>query len=422
MQRMAILGSRRFLPVFLTQFMGAFNDNLFKNALVILITYRLAALEGVNGQLMVTAAAVIFMTPYLLFSSISGQLADKYNRATLARIIKTAEIIIVILAAIGFFMQATYFLLGILFLLGVQSTFFGPIKYALLPQHLEDNELVTANAYINAGSFIAILIGTLCGGLIILLDNGNTIITIAMLAIAAAGYTASRYIPSAQGADPELSIDWNVMRRSWMMIQKEYKNTRVYTSIMLVSWFWLIGATYLSQFPTLAKDILYADETVVTFFLTLFSVGIAIGAFLCSAIVRGAVSAKTVLWGAVGLSVFTIDLFFATRSFAGNPNQLMNVVQFMQQPGALRVACDLLMVPISAGLFIIPLYAIMQHATEEHARARTVATNNIVNAVFMVLSGVLIMGMLAIKLTIPQVFLTLGIANLYVVYKVRDFK
>lgn len=411
----ALLKTRRFLPLFLTQFLGAFNDNLFKNALVILITYRLAERTGQNAQMLVTAAAAIFMLPYVLFSGLAGQVADKFSRSKLARVTKLWELFIVSVAAVGFYLEGTYFLLFVLFCLGVQATMFGPIKYALLPQHLRDDELVAGNAFINGGTFLAILIGTITGGLLILAPGGDHLMAMGMIAVSLAGYAASRHIPDTPPANPDMKLDKNLFRQSWQMVAHDRKNRRVFRCIMGISWFWLLGATYLSQFPTLAKDVLHADETVVTFFLTLFSIGIAAGSGLCSWILGGQISHRTVRWGALGLSLFTIDLYFATRGIAA-PETLSTLGDFLARPESWRVLIDLLGVPVSAGLFIVPLYAIMQHATEPTHRARTVASNNFINAFFMVLSGLLVMVMLGAQFTVPEVFLTLGIVNLGVVF------
>ncbi|NBO19011.1 MAG: MFS transporter, partial [Proteobacteria bacterium] len=399
-------------PLFVTQFFGAFNDNMFKNALIIIITYRLAEKTGADARMLVTLAALLFMLPYLLFSATAGQFADKLDRAFLARATKLWEIVLVSVAAAGFYAEGTYFLLVVLFCLGTQATFFGPIKYALLPQHLRDDELVAGNAYINAGSFLAILLGTITGGLLILMPAGNHLIAAAMLAVALLGYIASRFIPASPPAMPDLKINWNIAAETWRMVQRDRANKRVFRCILGISWFWLMGATYLSQFPTLAKFVLHADETVVTFFLTLFSVGIAAGSFLCNRILAGSISNRTVKWGAAGLSLFTLDLFFATHNLVPLEGALMNAATFMDREGMWRVVLDLLLVPVSAGLYIVPLYAIMQHESDPDFRARTIATNNVVNALFMVLSGIITMAMLAADFTVPQVFLTLGVLNI----------
>ncbi len=407
-----LLRTRRFLPLFITQFFGAFNDNLFKNALVILIAYRLATESGANAQIMVTLAAALFMLPYLLFSATAGQLADKYDRSRLARITKIWEIAIVIIAACGFYLSNMYFLLLVLFCLGVQATFFGPIKFALLPQHLREDELVAGNAYINAGSFLAILLGTITGGLLILSENGNHLIALGMIATAVTGYLASRFIPYAPPAMPELKIRWNIAAVTWAMVAHDRKNKRVFRCILGISWFWLVGATFLSQFPTYAKDVIHADEAVVTLFLTMFSIGIGIGSFLCNLLLKGQIKSTFVPYAALGLSAFTIDVFFASAHVvSGQGDSLIHVWEFLRYPQNWRVTADLLMISVCAGLYIVPLYAIMQHDSDPESRARTIATNNIVNALFMVGAGVATMAMFAASFTVPQVFLAIGVAN-----------
>lgn len=406
-----LLRSRRFLPLFITQFLGAFNDNLFKNALVILIAYRLAEENGANAQIMVTLAAALFMLPYLLFSATAGQLADKYDRARLARITKIWELVLVSIAAAGFYLSNMVFLLIVLFCLGVQATFFGPIKFSLLPQHLHDNELVAGNAYINAGSFLAILLGTISGGLLILGPHGNHLIAASMVATAILGYLASRYIPPATPAMPNLKIRWNIAAVTWAMVAHDRKNTRVFRCILGISWFWLVGATFLSQFPTLAKDVLGADETVVTLFLTMFSIGIGIGSFLCNLLLKGQIKSTYVPYAALALSAFTIDVFFASAHAVKGQGVLFSAWDFLSYVQNWRITLDLLLVSVSAGMYIVPLYAIMQHESAPESRARTIASNNIVNALFMVGAGLATMAMLAAHFTVPQVFLTIGVIN-----------
>ncbi|MBY0406325.1 MAG: MFS transporter, partial [Rickettsiales bacterium] len=377
-----------------------------------LIAYRLAEESGANAQIMVTLAAALFMLPYLLFSATAGQLADKYDRSKLARITKLWELVIVSIAAVGFYISSMYFLLFVLFCLGIQATFFGPIKFALLPQHLHENELVEGNAYINAGSFIAILLGTITGGLIIMHEHGNHFIAIGMVGVALLGYAASRFIPPATPAQRGLKLSWNLAAVTWEMVKHDREHPRVFRCILGISWFWLVGATFLSQFPTLAKDVLHADEGVVTLFLTMFSVGIAIGSFVCNWLLKGEVKSTYVPYAAWGLSAFIVDLFFASSAAViADEGTLMSVGEFLSHAANWRVAFDLLMVSVSAGLYIVPLYAIMQHDSDPQFRARTIASNNIVNALFMVLAGLATMGMLAAHFTVPEVFLTIGVLN-----------
>lgn len=411
-----ILKARRFLPLFITQFLGAFNDNVFKNALVMLITYKAATETGGNAQVLVTLAAGLFILPYLLFSATAGQLADKYDRAAIARIVKLVEIGLMAVAAAGFYTNSVYLLLGVLFCMGVHSTFFGPIKYALLPQHLHENELLAGNAYVEAGTFLAILIGTISGGLLIMHPEGAHLITFAIIAIAVLGYISSRYIPRAEAPSPSLRINWNFVQETWRIIQHDRKNTRVWRCIMGISWFWLVGATFLSQFPTYAKDVLHADETVVTMFLVAFSLGIGAGSLLCNMLLKGKVSSAYAPWAAFGITLFTIDLFFASANVVMAGEGIMNVGMFLAHAANWRILLDLCGVAICGGVFVVPLYAIIQHDSEPESRARTIASNNVINALFMVAAAIGTVAMLDASFTVPEVFLTMAILNVPVAF------
>jgi len=410
MMRRHLLFTRRFGPLFVTQFLGAFNDNVFKNALVVLIAYRLAG-PG-EAQMLVTLAAGLFILPYLLFSATAGQCADKYDRARIARIVKIAEIILMVIAAIGFAIGNAYFLLFVLFCMGVHSTFFGPVKFALLPQHLREGELIAGNAYIEAGTFLAILLGTILGGAGILHPQGLAIISGIVIGSAVLGYISSRFIPAAPGGQPGLKLNPNIAAQTWRVISHDKKNKTVFGAILAISWFWLVGATFLSQFPTYAKDVLLADETVVTLFLTVFSVGIALGSLLCNRLLRGAITMRLVPWGAWGIAVFGVDLYFASGSIGLVAYEgLMGVSTFLAQSGSVRILIDLLGIAISGGVFIVPLYAVMQHASDVGHRARTIATNNIMNALFMVGASLATMGALVGGLSVAQVFLLVSLAT-----------
>jgi acyl-[acyl-carrier-protein]-phospholipid O-acyltransferase/long-chain-fatty-acid--[acyl-carrier-protein] ligase len=411
-----ILKSRRFLPLFVTQFLGAFNDNVFKNALVMLITYKAASEAGGNAQVLVTLAAGLFILPYLLFSATAGQLADKYDRAAIARIVKLVEIVLMAVAAAGFYTNSVYLLLGVLFCMGVHSTFFGPIKYALLPQHLHENELLAGNAYVEAGTFLAILIGTISGGLLIMHPEGAHLITFAIMVIAVLGYVSSRYIPRADAPSPQLRINWNFIQETWRIIQHDRKNPRVWRCIMGISWFWLVGATFLSQFPTYAKDVLHADETVVTMFLVAFSLGIGAGSLLCNALLKGKVSSAYAPWAALGITLFTVDLFFASSAVVKASEGIMNVGMFLAHAANWRILFDLCGVAICGGVFVVPLYAIIQHDSEPQSRARTIASNNVINALFMVAAAIGTVAMLDASFTVPEVFLAMAILNVPVVF------
>jgi acyl-[acyl-carrier-protein]-phospholipid O-acyltransferase/long-chain-fatty-acid--[acyl-carrier-protein] ligase len=417
-----LLKVRRFLPLFITQFLGAFNDNAFKNALVILITYQAAQATGENAQVLVTVAAGLFMLPYLLFSATAGQLADKYDRGQIARYVKLVEIGLMTLAAIGFFTGQIYFLLVVLFGMGVHSTFFGPIKYALLPQHLKENELLAGNAYIEAGTFLAILTGTIVGGLLVMHELGRELISAAIIGCAVLGYISSRSIPAATAPSPDLKINWNIAKETWNIVRNDRENKRVWRCILGISWFWLVGATFLSQFPTFAKDTLHADETVVTLFLVAFSLGIGIGSLLCNRLLKGEVKSTYVPIALFGISVFTIDLVFASTAVVLDSAAIVGVSQFLSHLPNWRILFDLSAIAICGGIYVVPLYAIMQQDSHPESRARTIATNNVINALFMVGAAIATVLMLGAEFTVPQVFLTMAIANAPVVLYTMKIK
>ncbi|MDH5790143.1 MAG: MFS transporter, partial [Nitrospinota bacterium] len=325
-----LLKTRRFLPLFITQFLGAFNDNVYKNALVILITYVVAEKAGLNSQIMVTAAAGIFILPFFLFSATAGQLADKYEKAFLIRIIKFVEILLMVGAAVGFYIESVWFLMTILFLTGTQSTFFGPIKYGILPEKIEEDELIGGNGLIEAGTFISILIGTLIGGLLILTENGILLISGMVILIAVLGWVSSFYIPKGQPASPELKVDYNFLRETWVIVSHARQNREIFLSILGISWFWLVGATFLAQFPTYAKDIIGGNEELVTLFLSVFTIGVGIGSLLCNQMLKGEVEATFVPLAIIGVTVFTVDLYFASQyMFTNGSGELIGAAAFL---------------------------------------------------------------------------------------------
>ena len=407
---MSLLRTRRFLPLFLTQFLGALNDNLLKNALVMLVTYRIAAQARGDVQLLVTLAAALFILPFFLFSATAGQLADKYDRARLTQLIKLAEIIIMAMAAIGFMAESIWLLMFALFAMGVHSTFFGPIKYALLPQHLREGELLPGNAYIEAGTFLAILLGTILGGLLVLQSGGVALVSAMLLGVAALGYAASRFIPDAPAPEPSLIVNRHLWQETWRIVGFARGDGIVFGCILGISWFWLVGGTFLSQFAPFVKDTLHAEPEVVTLFLTMFSLGIGAGSLLCNRLLRGHICSTYVPWACASLSAFGIDLYFASQ-YAAQGLDLMTLQQFLGGFAGRRIAFDLFMIAVSAGVYIVPLYALLQHRSEAAHRARIIAANNIVNALFMVASALATLLMLSFSFTIAQVFLTISWLN-----------
>lgn len=417
---MFLLATKRFLPLFFTQFLGAFNDNLFKSALVILITYKLGLKIALHSGLLVTLAAGLFVLPFFLFSALAGQLADKYDRARLARYIKLAEIAIVLFASFGFLFEKTYYLLTVLFIMGTHSTFFGPIKYALLPQHLSPDELLTGNAYVEAATFIAIILGTVFGGVLILQAQGVRWISIVMIFCALSGYLSSCQIPAAPAPDRNLRINPNLWTETLRILSHLKRNKRVFLAVLGISWFWFFGATYLAQFPEFTKSILRADNYVVTLCLSLFSIGIAIGSWLCQQFLKGEISTRFVPLSLLGMSLFSFDLFWVSQhALSPLTGKLWSLNTFLGQFVHWRILVDLFFISGFGGMFVVPLYTIMQKYAQTQYRARIIAANNILNALFMVFSAVWAFILIWLSFSTLAIFLSLGIFSLLLALGVK---
>ncbi len=395
MSQLRLLKTKRFYPIFWTQFLGAFNDNFLKNALVILITFKTASIMGVPSNQMVAVAGGIFILPFFIFSATAGQLADKYEKSRLVRIIKTVEIMIMLLATIGFMTEHFEFLLIVLFLMGLHSTFFGPIKFSILPQHLNTTELVGGNALVEAGTFLSVLLGTILGGVLIPLQNGGLIVSLSLIGVAVLGWFMSLKIPEAPAVDSKLKVQWNPIPPTLSIYRFTQKTRSVYLSILGISWFWSFGAGLLSLIPPYCKDVLKAGPNTITLFLAIFSIGIGIGSLLCARLSRKHLELGLVPFGSIGMSLFTADLFFANSSFGVSA----------------RILVDLLMLSVFSGLFIVPLYTLIQERSAVSHRSRIIAANNILNAFFMVLSALFILGMMRFEFSIPQIFLSLALIN-----------
>ncbi len=405
----ALLGTRRFRPFFLTQFFGAFNDNVFKNALVIMIAFNAIHSNQVNPDILINIAAGLFILPFFMFSATAGQLADKYEKAKLIRIIKIAEIVIMGCAFIGFLFNNIVVLIAILFFMGMQSAFFGPIKFSILPQHLKPGEIVGGNAMVGMGTFLAILLGTIVGGSLCQLEKPY-ITGLAVVTFSIIGWVFSRSIPDAKPATPELKLNPNIFSQTWAIIKYAKKDRTLFLSMLAVSWFWFIGAAYLAQVPNYTKTVLNASGIITTFLLTLFSVGIGAGSLLCEKMSGGKVELGLMPLGAVGLSIFGIDLFLASP--ISSLENIAGITQFAAAPGSVRIIIDLLSIGVFGGLYIIPMNAFIQVRAQKEFRARVIAASNILNALFMViaaLSGIVLIGLL--EFTIPEFFLMIAIAN-----------
>ncbi|MEX5379820.1 MFS transporter [Acinetobacter towneri] len=400
-----LLRSRRFLPMFLTQFFGALNDNVYKQALLLVFTYGWISQQSANVSTLNNLAALLFILPYFIFSATAGQLADKYERAQLVRAIKLLEIIIMLIGTVGFILGNLWLLLMALFLMGAQSTFFGPIKYAILPEVLKPHELMSGNAIFQSGTSIAILLGMILGGAVISVSAGNLVwISLTVVIIALIGYASSRFVLTQRVTAPDIQIEWNFFRTSFQTLKYAKSLPMIFLILLGNSWYWFYGATYLTQIPQLTQQNLHASENVVSLLLTLFSVGIGVGSLLCRKIGGTEVNIKMVPIGAVGLTVFAFYLAGTLAFVPEKTGALLGLAEVFQQDWSYyHVMCAVTLLGISGGFYIVPLYAMMQAYSPRSHRARVVAANNILNAVFMVSSAIfsiLILSILKIDLKI----------------------
>lgn len=415
-----LVKSKRFLPLFITQFFGAFNDNAFKNAFLIWFTYDVANSHGMNASMMVTLAAGLFILPFFLLSAAAGQLADKYEKSWLTQKIKQVEILLMIACAICFFYESVYGLLAILFLMGAQSTFFGPIKYSLLPEHLRDDELISGNGLIEGGTFLSILLGTIFGGLIIRTEYGVELLSFCVIGFAIIGWIASRSIPQAPIGAPKLKIGWNIAAETWKIICFAREERTVWLSIIGISWFWLIGATFLTQFPVYTKNVVGGNEHIVTLFLTIFSIGIGVGSVWCNSLLKGEINGRLVPLGSIGMTIAIIIFTVASHFYKTPSDGLIGFLDFFAAGlSSWIILFSLLMLSVCAGIYIVPLYAIMQHRSEDAYLARIVAANNVLNALFMVLASIATLILFSFGLTVVEILLTVGLANIPVFLVVR---
>ncbi|MBI2397223.1 MAG: MFS transporter [Xanthomonadales bacterium] len=407
----ALLKERRFLPFFLTQALGAFNDNVFKNALIILITFLTVGLSEAEEHQYTNLAAGLFILPFFLFSATSGQLADKYDKARLAQAVKLLEIAIMVVAAIGFTHANIGLLLVTLFLMGLHSTLFGPLKYGILPQVLDDKELVGGNGLIEMATFLAILLGTLLGSSLIRIEgDGHFWVAAATIGLALLGLGTALAMPPAAPVDPGLKINWNPISETWRNVQLLRGNRAVLLSCLGISWFWFFGSMYFTQLPSYTKQVLGGDPGVYTMLLALFSIGIGLGSMLCERLSGHKVEIGLVPFGAIGMTVFGADLFFAWPNPAGEQHHAIR--EFLVQPGAWRVLFDLVAMAVFSGFFIVPLFALVQSRSDPKRRSRIIAANNILNALFMVIAAAVAVLLLNVfKFSIPQLLLATAVLN-----------
>lgn len=409
----ALLGTRRFLPFFLTQLLGAFNDNVFKQALILAILYKLGL--AADRSLLVNLCALLFILPFFLFSALGGQLGEKFPKHALIRAIKLAEILIMLVGAAGFLFASLPLMFLALFGMGTHSALFGPVKYSILPAALREDELIGGNALVEMGTFLAILAGTIGAGLLLSSDAYAPLVGGAVVLVACAGYLTSRQIPHVGAALPELRLDWNVLRQTWATLRLGLgQRPAVSRSLLGNSWFWFLGAIYLTQIPAYAKDHLHGDESVVTLILTVFSVGIALGSMLCERLSGHKVEIGLVPFGSIGLTGFGLLLWWHSGGFpaGAEPHDWLALLSLGQ---AWWVLGAILGIGVFGGFYIVPLYALIQSRTEADQRARVIAANNILNALFMVISALVAILLLGVAgLSIPELFLVVSLMNVAV--------
>jgi 1-acyl-sn-glycerol-3-phosphate acyltransferase len=409
----ALLGQRRFAPFFWVQFLGAGNDNVFKFAFTVLVTYELQ-LDWLPPALAGLVIGAVFILPFLLFSATSGQLADKHDKAVLIRLVKNLEIAIMLLAGWGFVQQLVPVLLACVFLMGLHSTLFGPVKFAYLPQHLSERELTGGNGMVEMGTFVAILLGNVAGGLLIALPGiGGTAVAVVCIALALAGRVLAQAVPPSPATDPGLRINWNPLTETLRNLRLAHENVAVFRSLLGISWMWFFGAVFLAQFPSFAHDVLHGDERVASLLLVVFSVGIGTGALACEMLSRRHVEIGLVPLGAIGMTLFSVDLYFASHALpaVAAPHTLGG---FVAVAAHWRVLADLALLSLFAGIYSVPMYALIQIRSQSSHRARIIAANNILNALFMIVSAGMAALLLKAGVTVPQLFLITGLLNLLV--------
>ncbi len=405
----ALLNQRRFGPFFWTQFCGAANDNLFKFAFTVMVTYQLSV-SWLPVSLAGLVIGALFILPYLLFSATSGQLAEKYEHSVMMRWVKNCEIGIMAIAAVGFMTHQAAVLLLCTFLMGLHSTVFGPVKYSYLPRVLDEHELTGGNGMTEMGTFVAILLGNVAGGLLVAMpDIGHTAVSVACVSVAVFGRWMSGRIPPLHPTHSELTINWNPVTETMHNLRLAHANPKVFRTLLGISWMWFFGAVFLSQFPSYAKEVLHGDAQVASLLLVLFSIGIGAGSLLCEALSRGRVEIGLAPLGAIGMTLFAVDLYMASHQLADVP--LMDIQAFTAQSQHWRIMADLLLLSLFTGIYSVPMYALIQIDSKTHEVARIIAANNIINALFMIASSLIAGVMLGTGMTVPDIFFWTGVAN-----------
>lgn len=420
-----LMREKRFRPFFFTQFLGAFNDNVFKTTLITLVAFHTAKLTTLDGSTLATLLPGLFILPFFLFSATAGQLADKFEKSQIIRLVKVFEIGIMLFASAGFFLHNIWLLAAALFMMGMHSTLFGPVKYAYLPQHLKESEIVGGNGMVEMGSFVAILLGQVLGAWLAMQSEHALLTSSTVLVIAVLGYWTSCGVPNSPAVAPKLKINWNPITETYRNIKFIWQHQAIWLTIIAISWFWFYGATLLAQFPNFAKNILHGDESLFILLLSIFSLGIGIGSLMCEKLSKGKVELGLVLFGATGLTLFGADLYFASTSIYESLNNkaLLDYAAFIgmhyDAEGHLiftywRLLVDIALIGVFGGLYIVPLYAFIQTRSEKSYQSRVIAANNILNALFMVISALFSVQVFNMGLNIPQLFLVTALINVII--------
>ncbi len=408
MSQFHLLGERRFGPLFWTQFLGAANDNLFKFAFTLLATYHAIEWGGLDARSVGFVIGAIFIAPFLLLSATSGQLADKIEKGRLMRLVKNLEIAIMALAAYGFAAHQAAALYVCVFLMGCHSTLFGPVKYAYLPQHLSAAELTSGNGLVEMGTFIAILLGTMAGG-ILAGDVGAQYVAWACVIVAVLGRIAAQFVPHSPAPVPDLAINWNPFTETWRNLAIAARDRGVFNSLLGISWLWFFGSVFLTSFTPFSRDVLGGDENVVTLLLAVFSFGIGAGSLLCDRLSGHKIEVGLVPFGSIGMTLFAVELWLATSGM--HATGLRPIGAFLADLHSWRVMADLFFVALFGGLFSVPLYALIQARAEPAYRARIIAANNILNALFIIIAALMSKALLDSGLGFPELFLVVGLMN-----------
>jgi len=421
--QLSLFKTRRFLPLFIVQFFGAFNDNAFKNALVIWCTYDVALKLNLDPKLIVTIASCLFILPFFIMSFLAGQLADKYEKSQIIRNIKKIEILLMSLIFLGFYFENIYFLLLLIFLMGAQSTFFGPLKYSLLPENLKDDELISGNALIEGGTFLAILFGTIFGGIAISGHYGVEVVCSFLILFGFVGYFSSKFIPKSPIGDSKLALSFNVFTQTKKIVNYAKKQEEVWLSVLGISWFWFVGIIFLSQIPTYTNEIVRGSEHVVTMFLSIFSVGMAIGSVMCNKLLKGEVNGRLIPYGSAGMTI-SILIFVVASYLYHNltlPFSYVGIQGFITSGGyySFAIIMSLFSLSIFSGIYTVPLYAIMQDRSQDKYISRIIAAHNVINSLFMVVASIVVLLLLLLNFNLLEIFLMLGVANIFVFFFIR---